>query len=717
MTLNRYFLGASLWLAIGLFHGVQAESPSTTAQVEAALTDLHQYVGTGENGQRWREFLLSADLDAELAKGGSADRTKVEAVLARYSGREAGLELPQFVAVKSSLTAWRNELSAGQAPDLAQMARQAAGKFEPVPRQKLDATRGELNAALAGLDALLKNSPPEFDAGWRKYLRWDELVQQAQRPEGPDPRVADVIITRLSAYENGLEMRQFARVRRALRQHLDTAQAAADAKLQETYTKQLEALATHLENHAKTGGADDALAIGQISGWLRRNHQAAELTAAIQRHFHRPNAYATVSERFLAAGIEDDVDQTQGVRDVILGTQIHGTARTTGRTHVDLVPNDRSAQVDILLTGQAASNNVGYNGPVTIYSTGLTNISGRKILVMNDVGLHGYGASASCATSTNIYAIEARCGLIEKIAWKQAMKQKSQAEAIASDHAAGRVAGQMDAQAADLLADTNQRYAEKVRAPLASRDGFPQKLEFRTSAEQIDVTASEQGAAGLGAATAPPPLTPGHDVTVRAHESAIVNFGEAMLAGVTLTDERLEKILRDDLKAEVPEELKITPDKDPWSITFADEVPVRAVFTGGGLSMAIRGRRFTRGEQGISEPIEISARYAIEKTATGSKLTRQGEVDVKFLERERLGAQQVAFKTFLTRKFEALFKPEIVSEGIVLKGRLERAGKLQVQEIHSDAGWIAIGWQLAGPPSPPAAAAANESPPAVAAAP
>src|SRR5687768_16365415 len=88
-----------------------------------------------------------------------------------------------------------------------------------------------------------------------------------------------------------------------------------------------------------------------------------------------------------------------------------------------------------------------------------------------------------------------------------------------------------------------------------------------------------------------------------------------------------------------------------------------------------------------------------------TKLTRQGEVDVKFLQRERLGALQITFKTFMTRKFEALFKPEFVSEGVVLKGRLARAGRLQVQEINSDQGWLAIGWQLAqeAPPAQPAA--------------
>ncbi|MEX2027819.1 MAG: hypothetical protein WEH44_10960, partial [Pirellulaceae bacterium] len=529
------------------------------------------------------------------------------------------------------------ELAQLQGDNLPQMARDAASQFRPASPGAIDRSRGELRAAIAELDAMLERSSPEFEAGWRKYLRWEELKEQAQRAEGADPRVVEPILSNLSAYENGLTMRQFAGVRRALKRYLD-ASLAADPTTQETYTKNLEALATHLENYDKSGSPDDALAASRIVGWLRRHGQAGALASAVSRRFNRPNLFASVSERFLAAGIESDVDRTQGVTDVILGTQIYGTARTVGRTQVELVPNDRSARFDILLTGQAASNTIGYNGPVTIHSTGLTNISGRKVLVMNEDGLFGYGATANCATSTNIYSIQSCCGLIEKVAWNRAAQQKSQAEAIASSHAADRVAGQMNGEAADLIADTNRRYAAEVKNPLVSRDAFPQRLEFRTAADQIDVRGVQQGVAGLGAANAPPSLMPGHDVSLRAHESALVNFGEAMLGGVTLTDEKLEKIIRDDLKAEVPEELQITPDKDPWSITFADEMPVRAMFSGGELSMAIRGRRFTRGDQGISEPIEISAKYTIEKTDTGSKLTRQGEVDVKFLERERLGA-------------------------------------------------------------------------------
>lgn len=592
------------------------------------------------------------------------------------------------------------------APNLAQMARDAAGAFRPVAASEVETTRQDLNAAMARLDALLRNSRAEYDAGWRKYLRWDELSEQAKRGEGVDPRLAEAVVGRLSAFENGLAMPQFVGVRRALAAHANAVAAVADEKQQDTFKQQLDTLAAALEKYEQDRSPDEALTIARTMGSLSRRGQAADLIAAIQRRFDKPNVHAAISERFLAAVIEDDVDQTQPVTDVILGTQIYGTARTTGRTGINLVPNDRSAQLDILLTGTAISNNVGYNGPVTIHSTGATSISGRKVLAMNADGLYGYPATASCATSSNIYSISSCCNLIEQLAWNRARQQKGQAEAIASSHAAARVSGQMDAQAADMIVDTNQRYMTELKNPLSSRDAFPQRLDFRSTADHVEVAALELGADGLATSELPPDFSgSGHDITVRAHESAVINFGEALLGGVTLTDERLEKFIREDLKAEVPEELQITEDKEPWSITFADESPVRAQFAGGGLSIAIRGSRFTRGDQTLAEPIEISAKYAIEKTATGSKLTRQGEVEVKFLERERLGAQQVTFKTFMTRKFEAMFKQEFVSEGVVLKDRLARAGKLQVQEIGSDKGWLAIGWQLAGGQAPPQPAA------------
>ena len=582
--------------------------------------------------------------------------------------------------------------------DVVQAAKDAGKSFQPITAQEVAVAKGELQAAVADLDALLKRSKPEADAGWRKFLRWDDLQSQL-RAEGPDTKNAEAVLDKLSANAVGLETSRFARVRHALRNYLNLATAAADAKLQDTYGTQVTDLAAKLESYDKTGAGDDALAINRALGWLRRGRQAPQLVDAVQAKYGKPNLVGTVSQHFLAAGIEEDIEQDQAVSDVILGTSLSGTAHMVGRTRVEIPSNEQHAQFDILLTGQANSNTVGHNGPVTIYSTGATTISGRKSLYMNDLGLTATPANATCATASSINGISARCRLIEKIAWKRAGQQQGQAEQIASSHAAWRVQGQMDDRAANLITNANKDYVEKVRNPLARRDGLPRSLRFRSQPDKLQMIALEQSPMQLGAPSDPPAPKMAYDVTLQAHESAVVNYGEAILGGVTLTDERLEKIIRDDLAAEVPEELKITPDKDPWSITFTNEVPVRAVF-GETVSLAIRGRRFTRGDQAINEPIEISAIYKVEKTDKGTKLTRQGEVAVKFLLRERLGAPQIAFKTFLTRKFEALFKPEIVSEGIVLRGQFAKAGKLRIQEMSMGKGWAVLGWNLVPPTTP-----------------
>ena len=577
--------------------------------------------------------------------------------------------------------------------DVVQAAKDAGKNFVPIAAQDVATAKAELQAAVADLDALLTRSLPAYDAGWRKFLRWEDLKSQL-RAEGPDTKTAEAVLDKFSANAVGLETPRFARVRHALRNYLNVATAAADAKLQETYGTQVTDLAAKLESYDKTGAGDDALAINRTLGFLRRGRQAPQLADAIQQKYGKPNLIGTVSQHFLAAAIEDDIDQTQAVTDNILGTSLHGTAHMTGRTRVALQPNEQQAQFEINLTGQALSNNVGYNGPVTIYSTGATSISGRKSLYMSDLGLTDSPAAASCATNSNIYSISAKCRLIEKIAWKKAGQQQGEAELIASEHAAARVQAQMDSQASTLVANANRDYEAKLRAPLARRDGLPRSLRFRSQPDKLQMIALEQSPMQLAAPGDAPAPKAAYDVTVQAHESAVVNYGEAILGGVTLTDERLEKIIQDDLKAEVPDELKITPDKDPWSITFTNEVPVRAIFGDGTVSLAIRGRRFTRGDQAINEPIDISALYKIEKTEKGSKLTRQGEVVVKFLNRERLGAPQIAFKTFLTRKFEAMFKPEIASEGIILSGQLAKAGTLRIQEISTGKGWAVLGWNL-----------------------
>jgi hypothetical protein len=619
-----------------------------------------------------------------------------------------------FAGVALSASAVRGQEGQNDAASLADAARQAKAAFRPVAATDLKRTKGELAGAISGLDAFLRTGAPYKAEGWKKYLQWNDLVGIVQSEQPPGDK-GGAILTKLRASHTGLERPEFTRLRDALARYVAATGAAGNEKLQDEYGKRMEELAAQLDTLAKDRASGDAaLAVGRTLGWLENSGQAPELVASIRRAYGRPNFFGYASERLAAAGIDRDVDQVTAVRDNILGTDLHGTARMVGRTTLTLNENPTAASMSILLGGTAWSNNVGYNGPVTIHSTGTTSVSARKTVMMTSDGLLGYASQASCCTRSNIHDICAKCGLIERVAWKRAGQQKGEAEQIASQHAAGRVAGQMDREAGGQIAEQNTRYLEKFRNPLVRRGEFPDELTFSSTRDRLQVRMLQQSAGMLAAPDEAPGIASDHDLALRAHESVVSNFGQGLLGGYELTDLRLEKLIKDDLKGELSEELRVTlpdgkldPEKEPWSIIFAKELPVRAKFSGGKVWMAIRADGFTRGEgdqpgkykPAITELLEISAEYTIEKTAKGATLRRQGEVRVRFPNRtnpEQITLRDSPIVTFIRRKFSSLFKEEFVGEGLVLKGEWEKAGRLSLDQIASEGAWLQLGWKMPG---------------------
>jgi hypothetical protein len=751
--LQRITSGMLLILALVASRPVCADSPTAASAVQQSLDAMHRYVRDDANGRRWKAFLRSADLEVELAKGDAANREVLSRILTRYSGRERGLDRPEFVAVKTTLAAWIAELEvpaavqpAGAQPqpapeqpaapqpspapeepvNLAAAVRQAKAAFAPVTAQEATSAKVELATSVRELERWLRASGPATLEGWKKYLGWSDLENVVAHDGPPDSAAVSRLVGKLTANKDGLEMSYFRRVRAALTNYASIATAAANAKLQEEMAQQLDQLAAAIEAYDKNPAAgDDALAIGRALDWLASAGQADALSQQIRRRYGQSNLYGSVSQRLAAVGMEQDVDQVTGVRENILGTDIHGTARMTGRTTLTLLENPNAATFNIFLGGTAVSNNIGYNGPVTVHTTGVTSVAGNKQMQMTADGLIAFHAAANCRTSTTIHSLCARCGLIEKIGWRRAAEQKPQAEAIASARAAGRVAASMDREAAPMIAEQNERYQEKFKKPLLRRNAFPEDLTFSSTPERAFVRMLHTASGRLAAPTPPPEHEGAHDLALRVHESLAVNMGEATLGGVELTDVRLEKLIRDDLQAELPEELRVTlpdgtldPDKEPWSIIFAKELPVRARFQDGGLWMAIRADGFTRGEgdepgtykPAITELVEISAAYKIEKTDVGATLRRDGDVVIRFPDRanpDQITVRDNAIVTFMRRKFRNLFKEEFAGQGIKLKDRFEKAGTLRLAEIKSGGAWLSLGWQMPsgnpGEANPPAA--------------
>jgi hypothetical protein len=539
-----------------------------------------------------------------------------------------------------------------------------------VPAPASSGDKGELTAAIAQLDEFLERGSEATTSGWKKYLRWQELTSLTQDGTPTSPDTVAALEARLAAAHNGLELPQFTSVRKALANY-----AAANALALSAANAQVQA----------------------VGGY--------------------PNFYGYASQRFAAVGVENYVDRVTPVRDCILGTDIHGTARLVGQTNLVLYDNPNVASFSILLRGTAHSNTVGYNRGVTIRSTGVTRLTGEKPLAMTPGGLFGYAPRATGCTSTNIYDICANCRLVERIAWRRADRQKAEAEAIAGQHAGARLAGQMEAEAQPMIAQQNYRYYQEFVNPLQEKGQFPEQLHFSSRRDRVQVQMLQADAKRPGAPDFPPPYQAYHDLALQAHETSIVSYAEGIWAGYELTDLRLEKLIRDELKQEVPEELRVTlpdgtldPDKEPWSMVFARETPVLVRFEDGGVWMAIRVETFKRGEgdvegeyrPAITELVEISAQYGIQQTPAGATLVRDGDVRIRFPNREnpdQITVRDSATVTFMRRKFRNLFEEQFAGEGIVLQGNWARAGRLYAREVQSAGGWLTIGWDMGGVPA------------------
>lgn len=578
------------------------------------------------------------------------------------------------------------------ADDLSAMATAAKEQFHPVPADRVPQARARLEKAIKHLDAYLATGSQQNTADWKAYLKWDEMLAELAKDEGPDPAQLAGILRLYYRNYTSLEHPAFAEMRAALLEYRTALVMAHDSRLEERYRLQLDRLAELLKQFEQDRTLERSRQIGALVGALEMAGQAEELVAAIRNRYGKPNLYTVVSQEMVNSGLMLDVAQSDDVRDCILGTSMVGHATMRGGTHVELLDNPRQAELQLELSGTIHSNNIGFNHGVKIYSEGETAVQGRKRVFIDAKGVTSGPSSVSCTTDSTINGITARSCLVERIAWRKAGRSKSQAEQIGSRHAEERVAMKMDERADEMLDQVNDDFQERFRKPLLRRDEFPQNMRFSTQGGRLLVTWLQANSSQLAAAVKPPPITGDHDLAVQLHESFVSNFSRAMIGGVRLSDQRLVEILEKN-KIDVPEAVQLSEDKPSWAITFSSQNPLNATFSDNTLRFAIRGRKFELGERVVNKELEMSAVYQLTKTPAGARLTRQGDVSVEYVGvTGNIPTDEVIVRTVMRQKFEALFIPEFETTGIELPGRWQAGGKLLLDHIATQEHWLHLAW-------------------------
>lgn len=604
----------------------------------------------------------------------------------------------------------------------ADLVRAVKGQARTISVEEVAGAKTRLLKDANALEAFLKSSSAEQATAWRELVAFDAMQAELAK-DAPSLEVLNKSLVACREDKAGLELKPFTDVRESLRKYMNALLFSATESLEAEFDRQIDQLATQLEAYEATPTTKLAVEIGRSLGWFDRAGQIDSVNAAIRERHSHPNLHVFASKQLVASGVRDSVEATDSVRDCILGTSISGSARLTGNVDLNLVSSDERAAFDITMAGNAISNTVGRNRSVSIYSTGYTYINASKRVYFDGEGVTSDWATATASTNSNVNSISARCGLVRKIAWKQVNQKKGQAERIASGKAASRVAGRVDGQAGEMLADADANFQNKFRSPLIRRESFPELFDIKTTDTQVLFRLLRAGSFQLAAPGPAPELADSFDLGARVHESIAGNFSESMIGGVMLTDERIVEMYKE-AEMEIPEDLKITQDSEAWGITFARSQPISVQFASGGVKVSVLCQSLHQGEEyaPVSLPlkdeatdklyrpeIRISREYELTTPNDGGlQLVSKGDLSIEFIElngepAKMYGARHAAAVGFLSKKFNAMLKPKLPEEatdGISLRGRWARIGTLKARVATAADGWLSIGWEQVLPETP-----------------
>jgi hypothetical protein len=608
-------------------------------------------------------------------------------------------------------------------------------KIEVVQKSDEDVARArtQLLAATASLGRYL-DGHGRRGRDWKQYLHWDQLQSVAAAKSLDDKQVREVL-ARFEADKDGLEMKPYLAVRDALRNYYYTRQARNQEKVGQGL-KGLERIQAILKEYGAESKHLAAVRIGAYIGELERYQQAPTLVRAVRKHLSHPNLSAYVSSEMVSAALGQRLDEQITVRENILGTSVRGKGLLTGELTASLTPDEHKGSVHVALSGITKTRTTGYNGPVQIYSRGVTKLEGSTQIEMTADGLSHAPATGKAVTRTNVEGLSTnRNGpmgrIIERAAWKRVGQSKSEAEEIASERATARLKERMDRQAEETLSKVNHDYAYKFRDPLVRRDAFPTLLSLRTTDKAIEVLMKQASASQLAAPVPPASLEQTHDLGVRLHESLLNNLAATRFGGETITDksaaeagqtpeqreklkkelkkqkernraERFAKMSDEEKKVELARREKADKEQ-AFSVTLAKLNPVTIDLRDGAAKLTIRGTVFEGldGQRFAEHPMSIWALYRIELGKDGGLTLHMNDLDkdwgVLTTEAEYGGPAQPAaeiLRAKLKARFGDIFTDlyRIELEPLLLPGKLERVGRLAYKQADAQLGWLTLAW-------------------------
>lgn len=619
-------------------------------------------------------------------------------------------------------------VTADEATQWLQLIEQSKSELDPNRLPSQEQTEADVVAAMNAADAFFQRvtDPSNHDA-WMRFLDFAPLQSAIEGDESVAKRgnAAVELSQRLSGPEEGLELSRLVALRESLDRYLAALRYGNPKRGLAVIERQLETLADILSSEENADeqtestprtladlSGEEVAQIESIVETLAAANQASVLVSRITGRYSSPNLRAFVDGRVISDAITRPVNNPERVNDCLLGTRIIGDARVVGNVTGSLLPSEGNIRLLIRLDGQFSTSTKGYNGPVTLRSSGFGQVYAARQLVITEKRVFAGEPIATASLSTQINQINHPLKLVRKIASKKAAEMKPQAEAISRRKLQDRVLEGFRQQTDEEASRTFPDLDAKMSPWLRRLDLPPPTRTIGSTTDAVHVRATMRRPFGLSAPGEGPSLSMvrtatssgtypgGYSAAIQVHESILNNTVMKLLAGETFTPEKLRDLtssfgIPSDKDASAETDVTDDEPAESFEVDFSGFRPVYFEARDQTLRIGLRGDRFAQGDRELDRRLEVSAVYRPAITEDGRMiLIRDEDIDLKFPGGRRLTLSQTAIKANIEEGFDKLFPMTLLHREWTLPSTLQLptlAGRsAKVIGIDAQDGWLTL---------------------------
>jgi len=648
-----------------------------------AFIEELEKLSAGSAGAAWSQQVLAQLrlwIDANTSEQPPVDETLAELQRLFQVGMKQAENLPQPV--------FHNQW---------QQAAQALGRRLQIWQLLLDPEQPKIiqaapiaNTLLTVVDEVATCLAEEQNGNdWHQYLLLDRIA--AATSEGMElaplkrTKLAQEVLSRMADPQLTAAQRDFLATPLLVQLH-ETLRPWASGKVN------LETLAALIERYEAGREMRFAGALAQLGQRLKWSDdpRLQALATHLDTHYRGANMRLAMSDHLLNRMVPEQKPIVTPVRDQIAGTKVRGRARTTTKVRIRLMPDPVAWRFGLEASGKVYSDTKSDTWPARVRNAAKMHYQGRKEISIDGQGLHALPAQAQARGRNELIGVDSQLDpipLVGHLLRDIARQKHKKARPLALNQAKAKVVRQvkqrLDTATDQKLADFEQKFREKVLAPIEQLALLAEPLDMYTTDQRAVMQLRLANTDQLAAHTLRPLAPSDSVISLQVHETALNN---AMM-GLGLQSRRMTMIeLFDYLAEQFGQSDASPPEEMPRKavIEFAARDTVRIECQGDRVELILSVAELAYRRDKIKN-FRIHVHFRPVLSGLDVRLVRSGTL--QFSGRRLKTGPRVVLHSIIGKLIEKDQEIHLINEKLLADGRL--AGLMVTQLVIED-GWVGL---------------------------